>query len=692
MSAVVPDLIAAGLYLIPALLWAIIAWQLWDYYRVRRPRSQYLRIAPALTGVIALHIFAHVVRVLLPAVVRDQSTGPAVLLHVVLEVSGLAGLTLGRHLIRLMPVPEVPPGRTWLAANYGLAAVAAATFALARLVPGTTATQEWLAFALLHGTVLALATLCVWQAVRNARPGAWGPESAGEIRRTDLVLVAGGLAAATGLLLVLAATGRLWFGIVVFEVVFSLAIAAPWALRMLGHVIPELVVTTTLLAATAAALVGYADLAARVDPAYRPLLAVLTALALGVVVMPGQTWLRASVERVVLRRSRRQQAELQAFLHALSPELGTLECCRRALAELVRVWQLTGAAIILRDGEAVVHGDFQLEPLRRVWPREAEADALPANSFGTAELRELPLTLREALIEANVGLGAAPILGPRRRWGHLFMNTGLLGGTFREDDAEAFRTFVAQLALLLDGTDLLARTVAVERSLAHAEKLAAIGELAARVAHEIRNPVTAARSLAQQLAREPGSPFAAEHAVILTELERVERQVAALLRFARREEFHFEAVDLGELVRTTIADLHPRLEAARVGVELDAAGDVTARADREKMRQVLVNLIENAIDALGDTTGSRRLAIGIARANGTATIRVQDNGPGVPADAVPRLFEPFFSLKAQGTGLGLAIARRTLEAHSGRIAAESGAGAGMTLCLELPLARQDRTT
>src|SRR5439155_9829030 len=168
----------------------------------------------------------------------------------------------------------------------------------------------------------------------------------------------------------------------------------------------------------------------------------------------------------------------------------------------------------------------------------------------------------EALVRAHVTLGAGPILSPRRRWGHLFLNTGMLGGFFHEDDIEGFQAFVAQLALLLDGAGLLARTVAVERSLAHAEKLAALGELAARIAHEIRNPVTAARSLAQQLAREPASPFAVEHRLILGELERVERQVAALLRFARREDLRFEPVDLGELARATLEAFRPRLEAS----------------------------------------------------------------------------------------------------------------------------------
>jgi signal transduction histidine kinase len=276
-------------------------------------------------------------------------------------------------------------------------------------------------------------------------------------------------------------------------------------------------------------------------------------------------------------------------------------------------------------------------------------------------------------------------VSPRQRWGDLFIAAGPLGASFSTEDIQTLEGLACQLALVLDAAELLDRTVAAERSLAQAEKLAAIGELAARVAHEIRNPITAARSLAQQLAREP-SGHQEEHEVILMELERVERQIAVLLRFARREEFRFAPVDLGVLAGRTIDDLRPRLEAASIEIGLACEPDLVAPADGEKVRQVLINLVENAMDALGEVPAERRrLRVEAGRRNGTATIQVSDDGPGVSPEALPNLFEPFYSGKPTGTGLGLAIAKRTVDAHGGRISATSTHGAGLTIAIELPL-------
>src|SRR5439155_403637 len=290
------------------------------------------------------------------------------------DLTLLGTLAVGRHAIRLMPVPERPPTRAWLAANYGPPASAGLGLTLARVLLGP-AGAPGESFARFCG--LTFGVLCLREGWKTARPGAWGPEGAVENRRPDVALVAGGLLVSAVAFLALAAAGHTPLGLVLLDVGVALAIAAPWALRGLGVVIPDGLVTGRPPAA----------------------------------------------------------------------------------------------------GEAIAHGEFDLAPLVQVWPRGAAADALPARSFGSIELRALPLALREALVRARVTLGAAPILSPRRRWGHLFMNTGMLGGVFREDDFEEFQAFVAQLALLLDGADLLARALAVERSLAHAEKLAALGEL-----------------------------------------------------------------------------------------------------------------------------------------------------------------------------------------------------------------------
>jgi signal transduction histidine kinase len=683
------ELVASGLYLVPALVWTIIARQLWGYRITCRPQSAVIRFIPVAATVVALHYWFPTLSGAIPGATpedpRELVARPA---HAVHEVTYLATLAVLRHVLYLSPLPERRPSGRWLALNYGVPGLAAVAGVSLRL-SATTAADQIVGHRIFElGWVIIVAlTLCeLWRA---ARPGVWGPEHAGELRRPDLVVLGLGVGAALAVVPIAVALDGARFGIVLHEFLLGLAIAAPFALRMLGVVLVEFAVSVTLLATlggTVLAHVAAAPLAGRLYP----LLLFVTILALGVVAVPGETWLRSTVYRLLFRRSVRRHAAMQLFLRTLSPELGVENCSRRALAELCRVWQLPGAAVLLDDGPTLTHGDFSVEPLARVWPRGRAADALPARPLGTAELRELPSELREALSAANVGLGAAPIVSPRRRWGFLFMNTGLLHGTARQDEGEALVAFVDQLALVLDGADLLARAVSVERSLAHSGKLAAIGELAARVAHDIRNPVSAARSLAQELSRAPGSPTAAEDAaVIVGELDRVEHQVRDLLRFARRDELRLEAVHLGALVRDATGSVRARLDAAGICVRLDECAGVVARADREKLRQAVVNLLDNAIDAL---TGAREksLAIRIGREDGQAVLYITDTGPGVAEDVLPRLFEPFVSSKAGGTGLGLAIARRTIDAHGGRIDASSRPGEGATFRVSLPVAGAGR--
>src|SRR5262249_23174449 len=152
----------------------------------------------------------------------------------------------------------------------------------------------------------------------------------------------------------------------------------------------------------------------------------------------------------------------------------------------------------------------------RAWPPGSRTDVHPDRPLLGYELAVLPPPLREALAEAGVS-ALLPLRSPRRYWGHLVVAAGVAAAALVDGDLPVAGAVTHPLALSLDTTELLERAVSVERPLAHAEKLAAVGETAARIAHDIRNPVTAARSLAQQLAREPAAAFHGELQVIVDE-------------------------------------------------------------------------------------------------------------------------------------------------------------------------------
>ncbi|HVO25896.1 MAG TPA: ATP-binding protein [Candidatus Margulisiibacteriota bacterium] len=681
-----------------ALVWAIVAHNAWRFLCAQRPHSRFFRMLPAVAGTVAFTYGVFTLTTLIPVELQQRRPDGILLIRALNDWSIFGVVALARHMARYFPTPEdPPPPRTWLALNYGSALLMDALCAIYLGLIGVPGIRpQFAAYSVIRIVYqLIMLALIVLRIVRIARPGLWGPGGGAWVaRRADVVFLGGALVSLGGWLLLAVLTNwlpkpELWtlspLGLVL-DTIAGIGWAVPLAVRILGEVVRGFLIVTVMVVTTGAVYFGAQHLGASLaSTELRPVLDLGTVATFVLVLAPGYRSLRVAVDHVVFRRSRRRRAELQEFLHTLSPELGLAECCRRALGEVSRVMRLQGGAIFLRDAEGIIHGTITFAPVEQLWRSGVAADVFPVRTLIGYELRELPAPLASALTDTDI-VGVIPIVSPRQRWGLMLISAGLLGATFSEEDEQVLQAFADQFALVLDGAALLERAVAIERSLAHSEKLAAIGELAARIAHEIRNPVTAARSLAQQLAREPTSPLNAEHAgLILSELERVERQVAALLRFARREEFQFEPVDLSALARGAVEAFRPRLEAAGITIALHAPDSVVARADREKVRQVLINLIDNAVDALRDTSGVKRLDIVVSTANGSGTLSVHDNGPGVSAEALPRLCEPFFSLKPNGTGLGLAIARRTVEAHGGRIDVTLPAGGGMTVCIDLPL-------
>jgi signal transduction histidine kinase len=232
------------------------------------------------------------------------------------------------------------------------------------------------------------------------------------------------------------------------------------------------------------------------------------------------------------------------------------------------------------------------------------------------------------------------------------------------------------------------RGVTYERRTLGEEHAQRLEELSASIAHEIRNPITAAKSLVQQMGEDPASRDNVEYAkVALDELDRVERSISHLLRFAREEEMQLGEVGVGDIVESALEALADRLARGGVEVVRDLAGAGTLLADAEQLRRVLLNLLGNAIDAFAEAaTPAPRIEIAAGRdlAGTNVWVRVRDNGPGMDDTRLARIFSPFYTSKTAGTGLGLAISKKLVAAHGGTIEAHSKPGAGTEFVMTLP--------
>ncbi|MDQ7834590.1 MAG: ATP-binding protein [Humidesulfovibrio sp.] len=244
-----------------------------------------------------------------------------------------------------------------------------------------------------------------------------------------------------------------------------------------------------------------------------------------------------------------------------------------------------------------------------------------------------------------------------------------------------------KLVLLRDRT----RMKSLEDDLAEAKRLAAIGSLAAGVAHEIRNPLSSLRGFAQLFAtklkgQEPLSSYAC---TMVQEADRLNRVVTDLLYLARPRELAPDPIDLTQVVESLHGLLRFDLEAKGVTPRLDLA-ETRLCADQDGLKQALLNLMVNALDALPENDGSLTLASrrsspadGVLDGPGV-WVSVTDNGHGMDEAVRNQAFEPFFTAKRQGTGLGLAIVQGIMRAHKGRALIDSTPGEGTTVRLFFP--------
>jgi signal transduction histidine kinase len=388
------------------------------------------------------------------------------------------------------------------------------------------------------------------------------------------------------------------------------------------------------------------------------------------------------------------------------------------LSALEESRRTTAAALYLRDpvGSDFVLGlSFGPGAPARIDGAAARPVIERLNSSSSIVLEELQREIAERRrlgwtreVEAEERLvAAAELLGPFKDGlalaihgedqdllGMLLLMDDRVKDAFSPEEVSLLESLAVQLGVVVENSRQY-------RRMQERDRLAALGQMAAGLAHEVKNPLGAIKGAAQLLSEPEHSaldPSAGEFvAIILEEVDRLDRVVGSVLDYARPSKGNPGAVDVNSVVKGTLRVLaSDRESGAMVTTEL-AADLPFVRADAEQLRQVLMNLVKNAIQAMngaGQVTVSTRerksrhpgWGGGPAPAGSDwVEVSVRDVGPGIGPSVLKNIFVPFFTTKHKGTGLGLAISQRMIEEMGGRIEVSSQPGAGSTFTVMLPV-------
>ncbi len=371
--------------------------------------------------------------------------------------------------------------------------------------------------------------------------------------------------------------------------------------------------------------------------------------------------------------SHRTRDALIATGLALSTSIDLERVYREVALQLQRALRIDALAIAVADDETLALSAVQLAG----YDEEAQA----------VETRLRPdwlecLAAGETVVHASGSGGhevSAPIISEEGVLGAITVRSWWLESVHDVEEARGvLRTVAAQTAAAIDRSFLVRR---VEQK----RRLEAIGEVAAGVAHELRNPLFGISSAAQLLRLRAKDDPAVDRNVtrILREVERLNGMLSSLLEYGRPQPLVLRDGDPDELWDEVLDANRQRLEESGLTMTRSRPdGGVMVRFDGAQLGQVLLNILVNAIDAAPE--GSMLTLQSSVLPHGGWRCRLHNGGPPIPADALPRVFEIFFSLKSGGTGIGLALCRRIMEELGGTIAIESAPDVGTAVTLTLP--------
>ncbi|MBI4509298.1 MAG: GAF domain-containing protein [Deltaproteobacteria bacterium] len=440
---------------------------------------------------------------------------------------------------------------------------------------------------------------------------------------------------------------------------------------------------------------------------------------------------RAILENAISRWLVRERHELRYRMDGLRRELmnviDTRDLVRKILSSLEESRRVTHAAIYVIDAEGAgfdLAGFVGPRPVDRIdlvtrrpfvdrlrggpvalEALERELANLESQRGGAPEKEVETLdAIARTLDEMHASL-AIPISGGGEGTGNIEMVIGVIGlrderlrNAFGVDEVEVFKLLAAQAAITMENSQVFER-------MKERDRLAALGEMAAGLAHEIRNPLGAIKGAAQLLVGPDGRPAAGAAqevgeflSIIVDEVNRLNRVVSQFLDYARPYKGEAAEVDINEVVKKTVQLLETQEGATAVGIDVRLSeGLPRIRGDAEQLRQVFLNLGLNAIQAMAE---GGRLSISTGRRPGRRRgdqgtfieVRFRDTGPGIARENLKKLFIPFFTTKEKGTGLGLPISQRIITHHGGRIEVRSEVGKGSTFAVILPLAEETSIT
>ncbi len=289
---------------------------------------------------------------------------------------------------------------------------------------------------------------------------------------------------------------------------------------------------------------------------------------------------------------------------------------------------------------------------------------------------ELAASLRTGEAQRDEAAFSVPALGADRALVGAF---SIEGGLIDRDTYLVAHELAARVALAIE------RAQAVSE-LEDARRLAALGQFAAAIAHDIRTPLTSISLNVQILRRKLElSPDDREHLdIAIEELARLDKSVAEILDFAKPMKLAPQRIDVDELIEATARGLTPVLSEKHIALRCEPGGELPAvHGDPQRLRQVLVNLVGNAADA---SQAGAEVVVRARKDAARIAIEVEDHGRGIGEGDLARIFEPFYTTRADGTGLGLAICHKVVRAHGGDIEVRSVPGRGSTFTVLLPAA------